>query len=394
MAIAPVRPRPGPRTIDQFQAFQNDLDAVLQRELRSLGAGDARYVLGLLWLARALEVLGRGLLAVGGAMVWTWVPGVVLLTVAHLIETMELGHNLMHGQFNWMNDPRVSARGYRWTFACAPEDWREFHNLHHHHWANVPGRDRDYGTLRLWRAQPWGWAFVWQGLWSTIAALAFEWSVAIHNLQLERRRTDPEGARARIRRLWPRVRARMGLTARREYLWWPLVGAVLAMGWAAVHDRALVDAGLGGYTAVALGNLAAATVRNVWAYLVIAVGHFTTEAYTFVEQDLEGESRGQWYLRQALSAANFHSNRVLDVLSGNASHQIEHHLFPDLPSNRLARIAPEVRAILQRHGVPYHTGALSRQVGAVLWRITRHSFPGGWAHLTRLREGDDAANAR
>ncbi len=377
---------PGPQTPAQFLAFQQELDALRLRVMRSLGAEDARYVKTLLWLTRVLEVGGRGLLLVapwwGG---WLgWAVGVGLLTVAHLIETMELGHNLMHGQFNWMNDPRVSAHGYRWNFACDPADWREFHNHVHHHYSNVLGRDRDYGSLRLTAHRPWMPVHLLQALTSTLACLTFEWGVATHNLHLERRKVDPEGARQRIERLWPRTRARLLYTARREYLWWPLVGASVALLAAWTLSLAVLPLMLMGAWSTLSGNLAAGMARNIWAYFIIACGHFTTEAHTFDEADLAGESKGQWYLRQVLSAANIEGGIVLDVLSGNATHQIEHHIYPDMPSNRLAQIAPEVRRICERHGVPYHTGSLPRQVATVVWRITRHSWPGGWHSLTRL----------
>jgi fatty acid desaturase len=61
--------------------------------------------------------------------------------------------------------------------------------------------------------------------------------------------------------------------------------------------------------------------------------------------------------------------------SGNLSHQIEHHLFPDLPSNRYPELAPRVQALAGRYGLPYNTGSLSRQFGTTLWNILRLSLP-------------------
>lgn len=375
---------PGPRTAAQMLAFQTELDALRARVCADLGHADAQYVTRLLWLARGLDVAGRSLL-----ICWwfwpAWVVGVLLLTLGHLVETMELGHNLMHGQFDWMNNPRFSAHGYRWNFACEPADWREFHNHIHHHYSNVHGRDRDYGSLRLSAERPWAPGHLLQCLWSTVAALTFEWGVATHNLHLERRHVDPQGIQQRVARLWPRTRARLLYTLRREYLWWPVLGAVVGalLAAAAGHAPVLRGACMGGLMVLA-GNLAAGVLRNIWAYFIIACGHFTSEAHTFDEADLKDESKGQWYLRQILSAANIEGGVVLDVLSGNATHQIEHHIYPDLPSNRLAEIAPAVQDICQRHGVPYNTGTLWRQVYTVVLRITRHSLPGGWSGLTRL----------
>jgi fatty acid desaturase len=377
----------GPGSADELKAFQHELDALAASVRRSLGEADARYVWRLLWLARGLETLGRSMLILGPWFVPALLTGLLALTLSHLIETMELGHNLMHGQFNWMNEPRFSAKGYRWNFACEPADWCEFHNHTHHHYANVRGRDRDYGSLRLNDAKPWRPAHLMQTVMATISALSFEWGVAVHNLQLERRRVDPQGAGERIRKLWPHTKARMLMTLKREYLTWPVLGAVVGASIAVMAGDPALNTAVWVAAAVFAGNLSASLLRNVWAFFIIACGHFTAEAHTFDEADLIGESKGQWYVRQILSAANIRGGIVLHVLSGNASHQIEHHIYPDMPSNRLAEVAPQVAEICRRYGVPYNTGSLTRQVGTVIWRIVRHSLPGGWNDLTRLRSG-------
>ena len=76
---------------------------------------------------------------------------------------------------------------------------------------------------------------------------------------------------------------------------------------------------------------------------------------------LEHETRAEWYLRQMLGAANFDAGPVLAFSSGNLCYQIEHHLFPDLPSNRYAQIAVRVRALCDKYDLPYTSGSLVRQ---------------------------------
>ncbi|NED59886.1 acyl-CoA desaturase, partial [Streptomyces sp. SID10244] len=80
-------------------------------------------------------------------------------------------------------------------------------------------------------------------------------------------------------------------------------------------------------------------IRNVWTNAVIFCGHFPDGAEKFTKQDVDSETRGEWYLRQMLGSANFRSGPALAFMSGNLSYQIEHHIFPDLPSNRLAEIS-------------------------------------------------------
>jgi fatty acid desaturase len=62
-------------------------------------------------------------------------------------------------------------------------------------------------------------------------------------------------------------------------------------------------------------------------------------------------------------------------MSGNLSHQIEHHLFPDIPARRYPQIAGEVRAICEKYGLPYNTGSLSHQLSSVAKKIVKLALP-------------------
>jgi linoleoyl-CoA desaturase len=118
-------------------------------------------------------------------------------------------------------------------------------------------------------------------------------------------------------------------------------------------------------------------IRNVWSYAIIFCGHFPDQTYTFTPQEVEGETRGGWYVRQLIGAANIDGGPLFHVISGNLGYQVEHHLFPDMPSTRYGEIAPQVRAICERYGLPYNTGPLHRQLGMVQRTILRLALPGG-----------------
>jgi linoleoyl-CoA desaturase len=118
-------------------------------------------------------------------------------------------------------------------------------------------------------------------------------------------------------------------------------------------------------------------VRNVWAHSIIFCGHFPDQTYTFSEQEVAGETRGAWYVRQLLGSANIEGGQLFHFVSGNLGFQVEHHLFPDLPSSRYAEIAPRVRDICQRYNLPYNSGPFHRQLGTVHRTILRLAFPGG-----------------
>ena len=122
-------------------------------------------------------------------------------------------------------------------------------------------------------------------------------------------------------------------------------------------------------------NATANLVRNVWAFTIIFCGHFPDGVATFTEEEAANETRGGWYLRQLLGSANLEGSQVFDVLTGNLSYQIEHHLSPDLPAHRYAELSVEVREICERYGLPYNSGGLVKQFGSVVRKIVRHALP-------------------
>jgi fatty acid desaturase len=124
-----------------------------------------------------------------------------------------------------------------------------------------------------------------------------------------------------------------------------------------------------------LGNALANLIRNLWAFVIIFCGHFPNGVLEFTEEECEGESKGHWYFRQILGSGNISGGRLFHIMSGNLSFQIEHHLFPDIPARRYQQIAPQVREICQRYGIPYNTGRLSRQFGSVIAKIFRFALP-------------------
>lgn len=104
-------------------------------------------------------------------------------------------------------------------------------------------------------------------------------------------------------------------------------------------------------------------------------GHFPEGVATFEKASIEGETRADWYVRQMLGAANIKGSPAMHVMTGNLSFQIEHHLFPDLPSNRYQEISPKVREIFDRYDLPYAEGSLPRQVASAWKKVIRLSLP-------------------
>ncbi|HEY0972857.1 MAG TPA: acyl-CoA desaturase, partial [Solimonas sp.] len=107
-----TRSRPlNPEELDRFGA---ELDALRTRVVADLGAADARYVRNVVKAVRWSALSGRVLLAAGAIGLlftpWGWlglVSGTMALTLAKILENMELGHNVMPGQYDWMRDPHL-----------------------------------------------------------------------------------------------------------------------------------------------------------------------------------------------------------------------------------------------------------------------------------------------
>ncbi|MFO0560908.1 MAG: acyl-CoA desaturase [Polyangiales bacterium] len=342
----------------QIESFGEEMYAIHQRARAARGAQDVAYIRRVIRWQQGSEIAGRALLFasfVPGA----WVAGTALLSLSKILENMEVGHNVMHGQYDFTGDPALSSRGYEWDNACPSELWRHSHNYLHHTFTNVRGVDHDLGyrVLRVDESQPWAWHRVPQVVYAGVLAALFQWGVAAHDVDVLRYLSTPRAARdpedvKRVRE----IKAKGWRQVRKDYLLFPLLAGPNAP-W------------------VFAGNLVANVARNLWAAAVIYCGHFPEQAQTFAAESLEAESRGQFYLRQLLGSANFDGPRWLHVLSGHLSHQIEHHLFPDVPSWRYPALSKEVRALCEKYGLPYNTGTLSGQLASALRRILRLSLP-------------------
>jgi NADPH-dependent stearoyl-CoA 9-desaturase len=144
------------------------------------------------------------------------------------------------------------------------------------------------------------------------------------------------------------------------------------------------------YESTLKANVVANVIRNVWANAVIFCGHFPDGAEKFTNTDMIGETKGEWYLRQMLGSANFEAGPALRFMSGNLCYQIEHHLYPDLPSNRLHEISVRVREVCDKCDLPYTTGSFLMQY-AQTWRIiAKLSLPDRYLRDT----ADDAPETR
>ncbi|WP_252445631.1 fatty acid desaturase family protein [Pseudonocardia humida] len=345
-------------TAEQVEALGAELDAIRAEVMDSRGEADAAYIHKVIAVQRGLEMAGRGALLFS-RFPPAFVAGTLALAVAKILDNMEIGHNVLHGQWDWMRDPRIHSTTWEWDHTTPAEAWKKTHNYEHHTFTNVRGKDRDlgYSIMRITPEQDWRPVDLIQPLTNVGLSLIFEWGITLYDLEFDRvqegTKTKAE-LQADLKVLWRKLRRQLA----KDYLLFPALSGP-------------------NFLRTALANLTANVIRNVWSHAVIFCGHFPDGTETFEEDRLEGETKGEWYVRQMLGSANLTGSPLFHIMTGNLSHQIEHHLFPDMPSNRYAEIAPRIREICDRYGLTYTAGSLPKQYGKVVRTICRLAFPGG-----------------
>jgi len=371
----------------QIAEFGRELDAIRDEVMDSRCDRDRQYILRLIKTQRIMSFGGRFLIIVslcflpvwghalaGSALSWALLAaGTLILGTSKVLENMEIGHNILHGQWDWMKDENIQSSTWEWNHVCPSAHWMQSHNVKHHTWTNVLGKDPDvgYGLLRISTAQRWKPFFLGQPIYALLLAIFFEWGIAIQELELGRIFKGKSSIN-KIRPMWERTKQKVAAQVLKDYILWPALAVVLALPFATMGVGPSL---LRVFFTVCGAAAIACIIRNLWTYLIIFCGHFPDGVYVFTKKQVENETRAHWYVRQLLGSCNIRGGKLFHIMSGNLSHQIEHHLFPDIPSNRYPDLARRVEALTQRYGLPYNSASLTRQFGTTLWKIFRLSFP-------------------
>ena len=354
---------------EDVQAIGRELEAIRRDVLESRGARDAAYIRRVIQVQRSLELGSRAVLLFSK---WrpAWVVGTAGLAVAKILENMEIGHNVLHGQWDWMRDPKIHSSTWEWDHASPAEQWKRTHNDMHHTYTNVIGKDNDlgYGIMRVDEDQPWQPRHLLQPFENLLNALFFEYGITLYDLDMgQYMRTGKKIDGAFKRRVKGALR-KVGRQVTKDYVVHPLMSGPSAKS-------------------TLTANFTANVIRNVWSHAVIMCGHFPEGVETFETDSIEGETKDEWYVRQMLGSANIDGPPLMHIMTGNLSHQIEHHLFPDLPSNRYGEIAPRVRELFEKYDLAYVSGSLPKQVYSAWRKIIRLSLPNDFFGANKTPEG-------
>ncbi len=348
-----------------------ELDAIRQQVLDTRGERDAKYIRKVVDVQRKLELGSRAVL-LASSFPPAWIAGTVGLSIAKILENMEIGHNVMHGQWDWMRDPKIHSTTWEWDNASTAEGWKHSHNQVHHMYTYIVGKDNDlgYGIMRVDEDQRWAPMHLGQPAWAFINACFFEYGIAAYDLELGKNLRLPKEKRSdEFKRKAKDTLRKIRKQATKDYV---------------VHPALSIPTG--SFVPTLAANFVANLVRNVWSNSVIMCGHFPEGVETFERKAIpEKETRGEWYLRQMLGSANISGGPATHLMTGNLSYQIEHHLFPDLPSNRYAEVAPQVKALFDKYQLNYHTDPLPKQVYSAWHKVVRLSLPNGFMATTTVK---------
>lgn len=354
-------------TPEDIEELGRELDAIRQSVIDSRGESDARYIRRVIKTQRYLELGSRAVL-LASMFPPAWIVGTAGLSVAKILDNMEIGHNILHGQWDWMRDPKIHSTVWEWDSASTAEGWKHSHNELHHTYTNIIGKDNDlgYGIMRVDEDQRWVPSSLLQPLFNFVNMLVFEYGIAAYDLELGRNLRLPKDKRpAEFAENVSKTLKKVRKQALKDYVVHPLLSGP-------------------SFLSTVAANLTANVVRNVWSHSVIMCGHFPEGVETYEKASIDpDETRGEWYLRQMLGSANISGSKAMHIMSGNLSHQIEHHLWPDLPSNRYAEVAPKVEALFEKYGLRYHSAPLPQQVYSAWHKVVRLSLPNNWLATTK-----------
>ena len=353
---------------DQIEA---EFEAIKQRYRAKFGPKDVAYIKGLRLKSRLAELVGRGLLWISPDPL-TFALGVAFTWLHRNLESLEIGHNVLHGQYDSFEEiPQFHSHNFKWKAPVDEEGWRREHNGQHHVHTNVYEMDPDlnHGILRMNDRQPWNKLHLWQvPMYLFIAYPIVLYGFNQQNLgfrQEYRERKFPKGNEgyapvhnpdATMAELKRRHWLSVGRVLFKEYLLFPLLALMTGFS----------------FFKVLLGNMLVDGINNYWISFTIQATHLT--------EPLQPEDalahKGRWYLSQLDSSVNFKGGRTMSILWGHLNYQVEHHLFPDVPSHHYPDMALEVQEVCARHGLPYkcnpHWGrAILNYMGA-MWK---YSFP-------------------
>ncbi len=385
-----------PNSEQGYDEIHHAFEAIKQKHRNDLGEKDVRYIKGIRRYSRIFEAIGRGLIwCLPGPLALLGVP---FLFLHRNLEAIEIGHNVLHGQYDsFENIPQFHSKKFRWKAPMDEASWRQEHNGIHHVHTNVYEIDPDlnHGFLRTNSKTPHN---KWHHFQLPIY-LFFVYPTMLYNFDAQnlgandkfREQRFPLGnkgyatfenvenlSEADIKKRHRRAVWRVWI---KEYALFPLLALLTGYG----------------FFKVFLANMLADALNNYWIALTIQATHLTEP----LQPEDALKNKGKWYVSQLDSSVNFEGTRWQSILWGHLNYQVEHHLFPDIPAHRYPDMAIEVKAVCEKYNLPYKSNknwwqAIRNYMG-VLWRFSfKDATPSteDMSYLTSVQASEETVNAK
>jgi NADPH-dependent stearoyl-CoA 9-desaturase len=369
-ARAPQSPLAKPAPLDhkeRMKRFGAAMDAVRERIEAKVGPEDVAHVRRVNRFSRAMEVVGRVLLHVSLEPV-TFSLGVGALWLHKQLQATEVGHTALHGAYDRLEGAeQFNSKTFSWDVPIDEESWRYGHNIRHHQYTNIAGKDPDihFGPARLTEHTPHAPRHRFQlPFMITLLAPNFTFLMNMHftglndlyfgNGRAEEFDILPDRSWKSIKEAHAKAFRKWGPYYLKNYVFFPLLAGPM-------------------FWKVLLGNWMAETLRDLYSAATIYCGHVGEDVASY-EEGTRAHGRGEWYAMQIESTNNYEVSLPVSILCGGLDRQIEHHLFPRLPPNRLREIAPEVRAVCEEHGIKYRTASWGSTLKKALAHVRALGF--------------------
>jgi linoleoyl-CoA desaturase len=357
---------------EKYRAFGKELDVIKKRVMSEMGEEDVRYIKRVNTFSRSMEAVGRILIHTSFGPVGM-TSGVLALWIHKQLQTTEVGHTVLHGAYDKLDGAeKFRSDSFKWDIAIDEDSWRRGHNLGHHQYTNVAGKDPDihFGFVRLTERTPHRFVHYLQLPFTLLVAFPnFSMAMNMHftgwldyyggnGLDSEFDFISDRSKETR-KEVYHRMFRKVVPYYVKNYVFYPALAGPF-------------------FWKVMLGNWAADKLRDVYTAATIYCGHVGEDVSDYREGH-RARGKGHWYAMQVESSNNFSVPKPLSILCGGLDMQIEHHLFPKLPPHRLREISAEVEAVCARHGVAYRRESWPKTLGKSLkriWRLSREQRGG------------------
>lgn len=354
---------------ERFAQIHQAFEQIKENHRQDLGEKDVRHITRIRRFSRIFEVIGRGLIwFLPGPLALIGVP---FLFLHRNLEAIEIGHNVLHGQYDTFDEiPQFHSRKFRWKAPMDEAAWRQEHNGIHHVHTNVYEKDPDisHGFLRTNSQIPHTkWHYFQLPIYLFFVYPSMLYNFDAQNFGMNdkfRERRFPLGNKgyavfensealsdADIKKRHNRAVWRIWV---KEYGLFPLLALISGYG----------------FFKVFLANLLVDFLNNYWIALTIQATHLTEP----LQPEDALNNKGKWYVSQLDSSVNFKGSRWQSILWGHLNYQVEHHLFPDIPAHRYPDIAIEVQQVCEKFDLPYKSNDNWRQAirnyMGVLWKYS------------------------